>query len=101
MKEATKKLAKRAITKAVIGTNVGIKVKQEVEKKMNSYKKKIALLALELGFFVLGFNFLMLGIAGYLSKYFSEELVFFITGLILIIAGIILSRKIKNQSMLD
>jgi Na+/citrate or Na+/malate symporter len=99
MKKVARKIAKKAVSTAVVRT-VGPKVKEEIEKKMQSYKKKIALLALEFGFFVLGFNFFMLGVARYLSKSFPEEIVFLIIGLILILAGFILSRNIKNTNQL-
>ena len=97
MKKVAGKIAKKAVNTAVVGT-VGTKVKEEVEKKMQSYKKKIALLALELGFFVLGFNFFILGISGFLSKSFPEEVVFLVIGLLLVLLGYIFSRNLKKIS---
>lgn len=95
MKKIAGRIARKVVATAVVGT-VGTKVKEEVERKMQSYKKKIALLALELGFFVLGLNFILLGVVGFLSKDFPEELVFLIMGFLLILLGLILSRNFRK-----
>ncbi len=73
------------------------RVKENIDEKLMTYKKRISLWVWESVFFVFGFVLLVMGVMKYLGKIIPMEMVYLLFGLLFLIVGWIFSKNFEGK----